>query len=89
MDRDVEYDMNQVGIVPWDNDVCGWEEQLIHGSPQDRGSADSYYGRRYEPHWYPNGTGKGVRITEELMTDNQIAEYKYGYQKEEDRKDWG
>ena len=60
-----------------------------HGSPQDRGSADRYYGRSFCPHWYPNGTGKGTKITEELMSDEQIAEYKYGYDNEEDRKDWG
>jgi hypothetical protein len=60
-----------------------------HGSPQDRGSADRYYGRPYEPHWYPEGTGKGTRITEELMSNEQIEEYKYGWENEEDRKDWG
>jgi len=61
----------------------------VRGSPQDRGSADRYYGRSFHPHWYPNGTGKGTKITEELMSDEQIAEYKFGYDNEEDRKDWG
>ena len=28
----------------------------VHGSPKDRGSADRYYGRPFEPHWYPQGT---------------------------------
>ena len=84
-----EFNVDRFGIVPWNESHCGWEEQMVHGSPQDRGSADRYYGRKYEPHWYPNGTGKGTRIPEELMSDDQIAEYKYGYQMEEDRKDWG
>ena len=60
-----------------------------HGSPQDRGSADRYYGRPYKPHWYPAGTYKGDCITEEDMTPAQIEEYRYGWENEEDRKDWG
>ena len=60
-----------------------------HGSPQDRGSADRYYGRDYNPHWYPSGTGKGDRIELANMTPAEIAEYTYGYNNEEDRKDWG
>ena len=62
---------------------------MTNGSPKDRGSADRYYGRRYEPHYYPNGTGKGIRIIEVLMTKEQIADYKDGWDNEEDRKDWG
>ena len=60
-----------------------------HGSPMDRGSADAYYGRPYEPHWYPEGTGHGKRITEAEMTPDEIEAYRYGYMNEEDRKDWG
>ena len=62
---------------------------MTNGSPKDRGSADRYYGRRYEPHYYPNGTYKGIRIIEVLMTKEQIADYKDGWDNEEDRKDWG
>ena len=39
-----------------------------HGSPQDRGSADRYYGRPYNPHWYPSGTHKGKRIGKDQMS---------------------
>ena len=60
-----------------------------HGSPQDRGSADRYYGRPANPHWWPEGTGKGVRIEMADMTPEQIAEYDYGYDNELDQKDWG
>ena len=59
------------------------------GSPQDRGSADRYYGRNFDPHWYPNGTGKGNRIELASMTPAEIVEYTYGYNTEEDRKNWG
>ena len=73
-----------MAIVPIDS-----KELPDHGSPQNRGSADRYYGRRYSPHWYPNGTGNDPRIEEKDMTKEQIAEYEYGFDTEEDRKDWG
>jgi hypothetical protein len=63
-----------------------------HGSPFDRGSADSYYGRPRDPHWYPEGTYKGDRIGKEQMTNEQIQAYLAGYQWNEqfgDKKDWG
>lgn len=61
-----------------------------HGSLYDRGSADSYYGRPRDPHWYPKGSYKGLKVTE-LSTD-EIAEYHAGYDYNEqcgDKKDWG
>jgi hypothetical protein len=61
----------------------------VHGGPQDRGSADAYYHREYDPHWYPSGTGKGNRIEISRMTHAQIEEYKYGYENEIERKDYG
>lgn len=64
-------------------------ELPIHGSPQDRGSADRYYGRDFDPHWWPNGTGKGDRVEMACMSAEEITEYTYGYNNEEDRKDWG
>ena len=33
-----------------------------HGGPYDRGGADSYYRRSFDPHYWPDGTGFGVRI---------------------------
>lgn len=60
-----------------------------HGSPMDRGSADRYYGRPYNPHWYPEGTGKGSRVELQDMTAEEIVAYTKGYNEEEDRKDWG
>ena len=55
----------------------------------DRGSADRYYGRPYNPHWYPEGTGKGSRIELRDMTVEEIVDYTKGFNEEEDRKDWG
>jgi hypothetical protein len=59
-----------------------------HCSPQDRGSSDAYYQRPYDPH-YITDNGKGIWIEEADMTPEQIEEYKYGYENETERKDWG
>jgi len=63
-----------------------------HGSPFDRGSADSYYRRGRNPHWYPQGTYNGDRIEEKDMSEAEIAEYHAGFDDNEscgDFKDWG
>ncbi len=62
-----------------------------HGSPFDRGSADSYYGRGRDPHWWPEGTGNGERVPKDQMTNEQVQAYLAGYQWNEqfgDKKDW-
>lgn len=59
-----------------------------HGGPLDRGSADRYYGRPFDPHYWPEGTYKGIRVEEADMTVDQIEEYTYGYNNENDRKEW-
>ena len=48
-----------------------------HGGLFDRGSADSYYGRWKEPHWWPQGTGQGQQITN--LNEAEIEEYMAGY----------
>ena len=61
-----------------------------HGSLYDRGSADSYYHRDRNPHWFPQGTYNGDKVT--AMSDEEIAEYNAGYDWNEqygDKKDWG
>ena len=42
--------------------------------------------RRPDPHWYPEGIVRGLRVTD--MTDEQVADYYRGYEQEEDRKEW-
>lgn len=62
-----------------------------HGSPFDRGSADSYYNRGENPHWYPNGTGHSPRIESADMSMQQLREYFAGYAYNEefgDKKNW-
>ena len=52
-----------------------------HGSLFDRGSADAWYRRKPEPHWYPQGTGFGERIVN--LTSEEIDEYYKGYRYQE------
>ena len=60
-----------------------------HGSPQDRGSADRYYGRPYDPHYWPLGTKHGTMVPLSQMSAAEITAYTWGYNNEQDRKDWG
>jgi len=62
-----------------------------HGSPFDRGSADSYYGRFPSPHKYPNGTGRAPRVDTYDMSLQEIKAYYAGYEQNEeygDKKSW-
>ena len=59
-----------------------------HGSPEDRGSADRYYGRRYNPHWEWYSDHGCQRIVSEHMTVEEIAEYNRGYYVETGEKVW-
>ena len=61
----------------------------VHGGAADRGSADAYYGRPYDPHMWPEGTYKGIRVEKDEKTVDEIEEYRYAYENEDDRKDWG
>jgi hypothetical protein len=58
-----------------------------NGSLYDRGNSDSYYGRARDPHWYPNGTYNGEKVTE--LTKKEIEEYNKGYDENTDYKDYG
>ena len=64
-----------------------------HGSPYDRGAADSYYGREARPHYYPNGTYIDPRVNEDKMSQAEVKEYWAGYDDNESdmnmRKDHG
>lgn len=52
-----------------------------HGSPFDRGSADSWYRRPKYPHYKCPKTGKTILANE--MTDEQLKQYESGYQDNE------
>ncbi len=62
-----------------------------HGSPYDRGSADSYYGRPRIPHYYAGATMQSPRIPESAMTPDEIVAYHAGYDDNEEngvKKQW-
>lgn len=54
-----------------------------HGSPFDRGSADSWYGRERKPHFYPHGTYNGNPVTEYEMSPQEIEAYNRGFDENE------
>lgn len=63
-----------------------------HGGPFDRGSADSYYRRGPNPHYYVGGTGTSELVECEDMTQDEVKQYLAGYLYNESIgsfKDWG
>jgi hypothetical protein len=62
-----------------------------HGGPYDRGSADYYYRRPYNPHYYIGATYSTSKIEASEMTSEEIEAYRAGYDEAEDlgdRKEW-
>jgi hypothetical protein len=63
-----------------------------HGGPYDRGSADSYYNREFDPHYFKRDTHTSEMVTLGEMTAEEITAYTAGYNWNEkfgDKKDWG
>lgn len=63
-----------------------------HGGPYDRGGADSYYRRGYDPHYFVGATNQSEKVPMALMTAEEITAYSAGYRDNEDAgdfKDWG
>ncbi len=56
------------------------------GCPFDRGSADAYYGRGYEPHKMEVCLGK--MIPHDLESENEKADYEAGYFHAYQRRFW-
>lgn len=59
-----------------------------HGGAYDRGSADAYYGRPAEPHYFTGDTYSSTKIEEVDMSEEEIAAYMAGYNETTDRKEW-
>jgi hypothetical protein len=63
-----------------------------HGGPYDRGSADSYYQRGFNPHYFEGDTSVTPRVEIAEMTAAEITAYTAGFNDNEsfgDKKDWG
>lgn len=50
-----------------------------HGGAYDRGSADAYYARPFNPHFFLGDTYQSLKITEEAMSGDEIEAYALGY----------
>lgn len=62
-----------------------------HGGCYDRGSADSYYCRAKQPHYYVGSSLLSERVGLEEMSEFQIMEYNHGYndnEKQGNHKEW-
>jgi hypothetical protein len=69
----------------------GKEYDSRHGGAFDRGSADSYYNRPANPHYFAGATYSSNQILEVMMTQEQIDAYYAGYAYNEqfgDHKSW-
>ena len=63
-----------------------------HGGPWDRGSADSYYRRGKNPHYFKGDTYQSEEVKESQMTAEEIEAYLAGYEQNEAErnfKDYG
>lgn len=60
-----------------------------HGGPWDRGSADAYYRRPFDPHYFKGPTYSSEKVEKKDMTEEEIKAYSNGYHGETDRKDYG
>jgi len=62
-----------------------------HGGPYDRGTADSYYRRGFNPHFYKGDTYTSGVVTLSEMTVEDVVAYTAGYNDNECsgfHKDW-
>ena len=66
------------------------DKQDRHGSARDRGRADYYYGRPYDPHYNEGDSITSKLIQQENMTEEEIKQYAEGFRDQLDgQKDWG
>jgi hypothetical protein len=66
-------------MCPFGRNVYGKMRDCRHGGPFDRGSADSYYRRKFNPHYYVGATGDSRLIKSRNMTRDQLDDYQAGY----------
>lgn len=55
-----------------------------HGGPFDRGSADAYYKRPFNPHYYVGDTFSSELVVKDDMTAEQVTAYAQGYKEQHD-----
>ena len=50
-----------------------------HGGPLDRGRADNYYNRDFDPHYFVGASYQSDKVEEDEMTEKEIREYTFGF----------
>jgi len=73
-------------LIDYTQQDVGYDQR--HGGPYDRGSADAYYGREYEPHYFVGDTNQSRKVTLGEMTAHEIVAYTAGYRDTHERKNW-
>ena len=76
-------------LIDYTKEDVGYDQR--HGGPYDRGSADSYYNRPFNPHFYVGATMQSPRINHDEMTPEEVEAYTAGYWDNErfgDKKQW-
>lgn len=69
----------------------GVEYDNRHGGPFDRGSADSWYDRPANPHYYVGGTSTSPLVDKADMTEEEVKAYFAGFMYNEEfggKKSW-
>ena len=80
--------VNRFGVIEMETvEFGGVVFNARHGGSFDRGSADSYYGRDRDPHYYVGATSMSARIEESEMTPEAIEAYNAGYDYNEEYGD--
>ncbi len=74
-------------LIDYTQQDLGYDQR--HGGAYDRGSADAYYGRLFDPHYYRGATYQSHRVGLADMTAAEITAYTAGYNGTTERKDWG
>jgi hypothetical protein len=64
------------------------KEFTRHGGPWDRGSADAYYDRPFQPHYFKGDTYNSEKVERAQMTEGEIAAYTDGYGDQDEIKEW-
>lgn len=72
-------------------EYCGKTYNERHGGPFDRGTADSWYSRPKDPHYFVGATAVTAKVEIKDMTESEVVEYLAGYEWNEDfggKKEW-
>jgi len=64
------------------------QEHTRHGGAYDRGGADRYYHRPFNPHYYVGDTEQSKLVPVDEMTPEEVDAYRRGFTECTERKEW-